>query len=254
MCVIFFAYQAHPDYDLILLANRDESHQRPTKTADFWSDYPYLLAGKDLEAGGTWLGITKEGKFSALTNIQSSGGLIEEAPSRGHLVKDYLLSDLTPQTYLQQIGHNYNGFNQLVGDPKQLYHYNSQDNITRELPPGIYGVSNASLNTPWPKVTKGIDQLSIWCGSNNKLPFEKMLNFMQDTMVPADEKLPDTGAGVDVERTLGSIFVLGEDYGTRCTSLLMIGSDGKVRFTEQSYGTQGTIKSQETFTFLVTTR
>ncbi|MCP4297629.1 MAG: NRDE family protein [Proteobacteria bacterium] len=252
MCVIFFAHQIHPDYPLILLANRDEFFQRPTEPAHYWRDHPELLAGKDLQAGGTWLGVTKNGRYSAITNIRDPKNNDANAPSRGNLVKEYLFSDKPPEAYLSQIGKDYNGFNQLVGEGDQLYHYNSQDKTTMLVKSGIYGLSNAQLNTPWPKISKGIKQVDIWSSfSKKELRYDLMLKFMHDTSTPDDNQLPDTGVGIELERLLSPVFISGKEYGTRCTTLLLIDSLGEVVFIERNYVADGVTTSENQINSLI---
>ena len=158
MCLLLLALHSHPDYKLVIAANRDEYYERPTATAAFWEDAPGLLAGRDLRAGGTWLGITTEGRIAAITNFRAPGSEKSRAPSRGNLVSDFLLGRDSPGDYLSGLekqAHQYNGFNLIVGRTDELYWYSNRGGQSRSLSPGIYGVSNSLLDTPWPKVTQG---------------------------------------------------------------------------------------------------
>ncbi len=244
MCLILFAYRQHPDYPFILAANRDEFFQRPTRPAQFWPDNPQLLAGKDLEAGGTWLGITRQGRFAAITNFREGSGessSLATPLSRGRLTLDYLTGKEAAEAYLNQVHTQrdaFPGFNLLVGDSHQLYYYSNRQQNSRQrrpeaLPPGIYGLSNHLLNTPWPKVAAGRDHLHQ---AINQLPdTTQLLALLQNPNRAPDHLLPDTGIDLDWERLLSSAFIDSPDYGTRASTLLTIDSHGRVRFSEQTY-------------------
>ena len=157
MCLIIFSYDMHPLYRLILAANRDEYYNRPTAPLSFWDDEPGILAGRDLKGNGTWLGVTRTGRIAAITNFRETGFQIENAPSRGHLISNFLVSKESPKTYMEHVksmGHKFNGFNLFIGDRSELFYYSNRKNHIEKLKPGLYGVSNRFLNTPWPKVTK----------------------------------------------------------------------------------------------------
>jgi len=235
MCVIYFAYQQHPNYPLILLANRDEFYDRPTRQAKFWEDEPQLLAGRDLKAQGTWLGITKSGRFAAITNIRNPASMREDMRSRGMLIKDFLCSDRSPEAYLRTLTRDYNGFNLIVADHQSLFYLNSEQFIPQKLGSGIYGLSNHRLDTAWPKVKKGKHQLKQWTQQPASLPIEAMLAFMQNEEIAPTDQLPDTGIGQEWEKILSSIFICSERYGTRSTTLLFIDHQGEVTFVEQTH-------------------
>lgn len=236
MCLILFAYHQHPHYPLILAANRDEFYQRPSASADFWPEHPDLLAGKDLAEGGTWLGLTRKGRLAVITNYRDGQPGQTYSRSRGKLTLDYLTTDTTPFDYLRQIHQQkdqYNGFNLLVGDGQQLYYYSNRQGEIRDLKPGIYGLSNHLLNTPWPKVKAGRDSLGQ---AVNCLPDTTPLwSFLQSPDQAPDHQLPDTGVPLDWERLLSAAFIDSDDYGTRASTLLLIDREGQVSFTEQSY-------------------
>lgn len=238
MCLMAFAWQQGEQL-LTLIGNRDEFHARPTRAATFWVEegHPQLLAGKDLEAGGTWLGVTRGGRFAALTNIRAPGARAG-LRSRGALALDYLLGDLRPQEYLhaltEQIG-DYAGFNLLVGDRTQLWHLNSQEGEARQLGPGIYGLSNASLNSPWPKVTALREALA----QNPDADAAALMGWLADRTIYPDDQIPKTGVSLEWERMLSATFILGQEYGTRASTLLRIGRDGAIEFTEKRFGPNG---------------
>ena len=241
MCLILFAYRAHPRYHLILAANRDEYYNRPTATAGFWSDSPYVLGGRDLHNMGTWLGITHTGRFAALTNYRNPRSVMADARSRGELVKDFLTCRQSPPVYLKKVSqeqHLYNGFNLLIGDDTSLWYFGKQEGLARELGPGIYGLSNHLINTPWPKVSKGIRSLrGILAAANSEtvVDTKNLFVLLHDSTPAAEKDLPDTGVSRDWERILSPIFVCSPEYGTRCSTVLLIGVNGVVEFTERTY-------------------
>ena len=249
MCLILFAYRCHPVYRLVLAANRDEFYARPTTPADFWEEAPEILAGRDLEAGGTWLGITSSGRFAALTNYRSPQRHQPKAPSRGNLVKDFLTGQTPPEQYLTHIhprGRDYNGFNLLAGDTMALFYYANQEGIVREPKPGIYGLSNHLLNTPWPKVDQGRSQLSALMKNQTSIHTESLFAILADRSIPADRNLPDTGVGLEWERILSPLFITSSDYGTRSSSILLWERTGKVTFLERTFHAPAADGSQET--------
>ena len=163
MCLILFGLKSHPKYGLVIAANRDEYYERPTAPAAFWEDVPDLLAGRDLRAGGTWLGITIKGRIAAITNYRDPGFIISNAPSRGKLVSDFLLGKEVPLEYLgklEQKANQYNGFSLIVGQKDDLCWFSNREDQPHHIEPGIHGLSNRFLDTPWPKVTQGRDAMA----------------------------------------------------------------------------------------------
>jgi len=240
MCLILFAYRAHPAYRLVVAANRDEWFRRPTAPAAFWADAPDILAGRDLEQGGTWLGVTRHGRFAAITNFRDPGSHRADAPSRGGLVSAFLLADIAPATYLEQLRPKapaYNGFSLLVGDGASLGYLSNREDKVRNLGPGIYGLSNHLLDVQWPKVEIGKKRLATWldddCGP------EALLALLDDTRAAPDAALPRTGVTIEWERRLSSLRIVGEGYGTRSSTALVIGISGEMRFLERSFGEDG---------------
>src|SRR5690606_11146339 len=240
MCLILFAFQAHPDYPLVVAANRDEYLDRPTEPARFWEDHPDVLAGRDRVKGGTWMGITRRGRFAALTNFRDPFASVKNKKSRGLLVRDYLTSEIPPRIYLEKLSKqrtSYPGFNLLVGTPWELWHYSNQNDKISPVEPGIHGLSNALLDTPWPKVVKGRERLTA-CLRN---PDPSLLfELLADEEPAPDEQLPDTGVGLEMERLLSPAFIRMPGYGTRSSSVLIIRAKGDVTFIERTFSREGT--------------
>ncbi|WP_061240142.1 NRDE family protein [Ectopseudomonas composti] len=237
MCLIVFAWQPEQATVLRLAANRDEFYARPSAALGQWPDAPDVFAGRDLQAGGTWLGVTGQGRFAALTNIRDPRQ--KAAPrSRGALTADYLLGQESPAAYLDRVMRDaaeHAGFNLLVGDRQQLWHFNSQEGRPRQLESGVYGMSNANLDTPWPKLLRAREALSDRLDGKD----EELLALLSDHSQPADHLLPDTGVGLATERLLSSVFIASEAYGTRASTVLNLGRDGGWSITERSFGPQG---------------
>jgi len=234
VCLILVAWRVHPDYPLVVAANRDEFFARPTAGAAFWPDAPQVLAGRDLQAGGTWLGITRLGRFTALTNFRDPARQRAQAPSRGRLVADFLLGAQSIDAYLDRIAPDaFNGFNLLLGDGERLVAYSNVSNQRHELEPGLYGLSNALLDTPWPKVGAGKTALGAALAA---LPDESLLwQLLRDDTIAPDEALPVTGVPIEWERLLSAAFVKSPDYGTRSSTLLNVGAGGTACFDEQTW-------------------
>jgi uncharacterized protein with NRDE domain len=240
MCLILLAWQVHPDYPLVLAANRDEFYRRPTTPAEWWSGSPTILAGRDLEAGGTWLGVTRRGAFAALTNFRAPEQHRADAPSRGQLVPQLLDGTHSAAERLRRLqaeGPRYNGFNLLWAEQGELIVYESVPQRTRRLGAGIYGLSNHLLDTPWPKVEQAKSRLA---SALRALPEEAaLLGLLRDDEPAPDEQLPRTGVSQAWERLLSSAFIHAPDYGTRCSTLLRLSRTGEMWFRELTWGAQG---------------
>lgn len=236
MCLILVAWRVHPDFPLVVAANRDEFFARPTAAAAFWKDHPRILAGRDLEAGGTWMGVTRGGRFAALTNFRDPAQNRPGAPSRGALVADFLAGEDSPADYQRRIalrGHQCNGYNLLVGDGESLWWSSNMGGEPRRLKPGVYGISNHLLDTPWPKVGAGKTALTQ---AIERLPDDQALfALLLDDGVHPDEHLPRTGIPLVWERLLSSAFVKSPGYGTRGSTVLCVGRDGWTSFDEQTW-------------------
>lgn len=244
MCLIFIAYQQRSDCPLLLAANRDEFHRRPTARAGFWPQAPQLLAGRDLEGGGSWLGLSRRGRFAAITNYRNLAevsGIGADKRSRGLLVSDFLTGTLPPEDFLAGLAQQpeaYRGFNLLLGDGDGLHYYSNRGGPPRRLAPGLYGLSNHLLDTPWPKVAEGKRALARLLAGG--LPTEEdLFALLADRTQAPDALLPDTGLSREWERLLSSRFIQSPDYGTRASTLLLFDPRGGARFIERSFGPEG---------------
>lgn len=237
MCLILFSYKSHPVYSLILAANRDEFYERPTAQASFREENPDMLAGKDLKEGGTWLGITKTGRVAAITNFRDPQNLKSGVPSRGGLVSDFLSGSENPGEYIhsiRQISDRYNSFNLILGDRSGLFYFSNEGDLFREISPGIHGLSNDLLGTPWPKVERGRELLDSLISKTENPPPDEIFRILADTSRPDDRHLPDTGIGLEWERILSSIFIQSEVYGTQSSSIIFVDRENNVTFIERT--------------------
>jgi uncharacterized protein with NRDE domain len=241
MCLILFGWRVHPRFPLVLAANRDEFHARPSATAEFWRDRHDLLGGRDLESKGTWLGVTRSGRLAAVTNVRDAQAPVAgAAPSRGWLTRDFLCGDAAPARYAEDVssqGERYRGFNLLIGDRDALWWVSNRANGARQLAPGIYGVANDLLDTPWPKVTAGKRALMRTLRLGPSL--DGLLALLDDTRAYADDELPDTGVGIERERMLAPVRIVAPQYGTRCSSALLVDESGRTQFAERSFDPDG---------------
>lgn len=237
MCLIVLGWQVHPDYPLVVAANRDEFFARPSAPAGFWNESPEVLAGRDLQAGGSWLGVSRQRRFAALTNYREGGPQAADAPSRGALVADFLAGASDPQDYLEQLarrGAQYNGFNLFVGDGRRLGYYSNRGPDWRWLEPGIYGLSNHLIDTPWPKLSAA---KAAFAAALAQLPsLTPFFELLADREIVPDAHLPETGVPLEWERVLSAVFVSSPGYGTRASTVLAIERGGRVVLNERSYG------------------
>lgn len=264
MCTLLFAIRAHPDIPLLIAANRDEFYARPTEPAEFWSAAPTVLAGRDLKAGGTWLGITRTGRWAGLTNIRDPGNERRDALSRGHLVSEFLAGDTAPAEYARTVaaaGAEYNGFNLLVGDRESVWYASNyldragpgrsgggsggrsgggsggESGSAYQVTPGVHGVSNHVLDTDWPKVVHGRSVLRAAVQGESRPAHELAAGLLDELQNPqpfADELLPDTGIGLEWERKLSSLFIATPVYGTCSSTVIAVHSGGEVYFAERT--------------------
>lgn len=253
MCLIFLSYRNHQTYKLIIAANRDEFYQRKTAPASFWVDQPNILGGRDLEASGTWMAMNKNGKISMVTNYRDPLNINPNAPSRGQLVSDYLLNGFHPKEYLKSVeanGKAYNGFNLVVGSSDELFYYSNYKRAIEEIQPGLHGLSNQLLNAPWPKVIHGKEKMKVLLASAETDPI-KLFDLLYDDSKAPDEKLPETGVGLERERMLSSMFIKSPNYGTRCSTVVMIDHANNVYFSERVYDLNTFAYSSNVFKFKI---
>jgi uncharacterized protein with NRDE domain len=254
MCLIAFAMDHHPRYRLVLAANRDEFLERETEPAHFWDDASHLLAGRDRRAGGTWLGITLGGKLAAVTNYRDPRTQVDNPPSRGSLVADYLRDEtMTPadlQGYLLRRGDDYDGFNLIYGTISELHYFTNRGGSSGPVTPGNHALSNHLLDTRWPKLVEARNRLETIL-QHDEPGLAELFHVMSDPSPFADELLPDTGVGPEFERFLSPIFIKGERYATRSTTVILVSRSNEVTFCEQSFDLPGAAPS--CFSFKVVT-
>lgn len=238
MCLILLAYDAHPDYRLILAANRDEFFSRPAAPASFWEDAPQILAGRDLKERGTWLGVTRGGRIAAVTNYRDPRAEQNDAPSRGGLVSGFLAGSMGVDEYLaflKREGASYNGFNLIFGDRSRICWFSNRHESPRFLEPGVHGLSNQLLDTPWPKVTRAKEAMGLLVAHGKPVQPEALFAILADRAIAPDNHLPDTGVGMELERLLSPIFISASNYGTRSSTVILIDRQERVTFMEQNF-------------------
>jgi uncharacterized protein with NRDE domain len=253
MCFIVFAYQVNPSYRFMAAANRDEFYERPTSPADFWEEAPHVLAGRDLKEGGTWMGVTREGKFAAITNYRDPSAFQTSAPSRGKLVSNFLTGTESAASYIEKIareGQDYNGFSLICGDTRDLFVYSNRGKIEK-LGPGIYGLSNHLLDSPWPKVTKGRKALTAALSKRGAELEAALFEILSDRKSAPDRKLPSTGIELEKERLLSPIFIQSPGYGTRSSSVLLLARNQRVKFVEKVFDGNPEPLVESRFSFLL---
>lgn len=237
MCLIVFGWQVHPEFPLVVAANRDEFFARPTRPAGHWPDYPQVMGGLDLQAGGTWLGISQTGRFAAITNVREPQ-MPPGRQSRGALTRNFLISDLSATAYAKGIERNdYAGYNLLLGDGQSLVYCSNRTAAPQVLSAGIYGLSNHVLDSEWPKLVKAQQQFSVALES---LPDETgFFELLSDRSIAADQDLPNTGVALEWERLLSAVFVQSPDYGTRASTVVLQDNKGMIKLSERSFGPGG---------------
>jgi uncharacterized protein with NRDE domain len=256
MCLITFAYHKHPKYKLILLANRDEFYSRATRKLKFWDTdgYPDILAGKDLEAGGTWMGISKSGRWAALTNYRDPEWKLENPISRGKLVLNFLTSSNSIEQYVQVLNNEadkYLGYNILIGNPDQIIYFSNYDKSPKTIKEGLFGMSNALLDTPWPKLNKA-KMLLKESVTKEYIDKEHLFSLLHDDTEAPDNQLPNTGIPYKWEKAISPLFIKTNTYGTRSSSILLIDYLGNINFTERRFiHTTGEILEENTYSIPV---
>ncbi|MFO1313914.1 MAG: NRDE family protein [Burkholderiales bacterium] len=254
MCLAVLALDAHPRHALVLAANRDEYHARPSAPAAWGIDGPFrdVLAGRDLMAGGTWLGLDRRGRFALVTNVREGKAQDPAARSRGELPLLALSATGAVEDAMRAIDvARYNGFNLLAGDARGFSWLSNRGGTLRTVDAGLHGLSNALLDTPWPKVVRTRERLADWL-RGDAVDFEPLFAALRDGAQPPDESLPATGVPLQWERLLSSPFIASERYGTRCSTVLTIGRDGRARFVERTFGPEGATAGEVAYEFDVT--
>jgi uncharacterized protein with NRDE domain len=249
MCLAVIARHAHPGLSLIIVANRDEYHERPAEPARLWSDHPQVLAGRDLRAGGTWLGVSASGKVALLTNVREPGNQNPSAPSRGALVSHYLQDSTTALQYAQSIdaqGHRFNGFNLLLADSKSVHYASNRARYPESLvTQGVHGLSNATLDIAWPKVTRTTAAVTKLLAQATEPEMdsltEGLFGIFRDAQPAHPSELPQTGLSPERELQLSSPFILDRTYGTRCSTVILADHANQIYFEERSFDLNGEI-------------
>ncbi|HLV27579.1 MAG TPA: NRDE family protein [Burkholderiaceae bacterium] len=245
MCIAYLSLGVNPHWPVFIAANRDEYHHRPALPAGPWPDAPHVIAGRDLSAGGTWLGLSRGRRWALLTNFREPGAHRDGLRSRGRLVSDFLLSDIPVDVYTKAIHEEagqYNGFNLIAGEGLHAWYVGNHAACAGPvlLGPGRYALSNHALDTPWPKVERLRSSLDSLMPKDDSLVLEPMYEALRDGLTFEDDALPRTGLPLAVERMLSSVFIVSPDYGTRCSTLIALDAQGNGIFSETSYDSEGT--------------
>lgn len=253
MCLAVIALDAHPRYAVVVAANRDEFHARAARPAHWWdgAEGEPILAGRDLAQGGTWLGVTRGGRWAFVTNVREPGRHDPNAPSRGALVPSLLRGAGAPMDAVASLvasARGYNGFNLVGGKARDAAFGSNRGTGTVALRRGIHGVSNAQLDTPWPKLLRAKAGLAAWAARGSD-DLESLWAVLGDRTLARDDELPDTGLTRERERMLSSPFIVTDGYGTRCSTLLALARDGEGCFIERSFDARGTMTGEVAFRF-----
>lgn len=248
MCLLALAWQSHPRYRLIFAGNRDEFHARPAAPADWWRDAPDVFGGRDLEAGGTWLGMRRDGRFAVVTNFREPDPRPAGARSRGELTAKFLRGNDSPQDYLAELrrtGNDYAGYNLLFGDVNasgnRFHYFSNREGEETPLVPGVHLLSNHLLNTDWPKVRRLREHFAREI-LEDEPRVESLLGFLNDPQPADDNDLPATGLTRDWERRLSAAKVVGPEYGTRASTVILVDKDGRTVFHERRFTASGAIE------------
>jgi uncharacterized protein with NRDE domain len=256
MCLLVLAWQSHPRFRLIVAANRDEFHERPAAALGWWGDEPRIAAGRDLRSAGTWMGATRSGRFAVVTNYRDLERAPPDAPSRGDLVAGFLRADAsTTSDYLHALrvrAARYAGFSLLLGDGRELWYVSNRGGTEpRPMESGVYGLSNHTLDSPWPKLVRSRERLRELLGEDRVAP-DALFTLLADR-TPADlDETPDTGLPADWERALSSPFVVHERYGTRCSTVLLVTHDGHTTLCERRFDAHGALTGATRLEFSAT--
>ena len=252
MCLILFAAGAHPAFPLIVAANRDEAYARPSAPVGFWADHPHVCAGRDLEHGGTWLGISTRVRFAAITNYRQGYRSPDSERSRGELTREFLTGTQGPAVYVRSVEQHaaaYNGFSLIVGNPSELWFYSNRGGGVEKITPGVHGLSNHLLDEPWPKVKRGIAELTSLLSAPEHELAGSLLELLGDRSPAPDHLLPSTGIDLERERALSASFIAGPTYGTRASTVLLVGHDGHATMYERRFGPAGVAAGESVLRF-----
>ena len=249
MCTIVFAWDRHPRYRFVFAGNRDEFHSRPAAAADWWPD-TRILAGRDLEAGGTWLGLDERGHFAVVTNFREGAVATPGKRSRGELVTAYLGSEDTELFREDLDGHTdeYSGYNLLFGEVSSALYYHSNRGSSGGIGPGIHGLSNHLLDTPWPKVNRATTALGELLDCS-VIEADMLVDLLADRTKAPRADLPDTGISAELEALLSSVFITSPAYGTRCSTAILLDRDGRLQFVERRFDPDGSTAGESRFEF-----
>lgn len=251
MCLLVFAWQHHPDYQLILAGNRDEFFARPTRAACWWQHPAGILAGRDLKAGGTWLGINRGGRFGVVTNFREMGNAAGTGPSRGQLIPAFLGSADSVDAFVEELSVRHeelSPFSLIFGDMNGLHYLSNRADSMRRIPPGIHGLSNHALNTPWPKLTRTRERFEKLLEAK-EIDSGPLFEMLADRSQAGDEELPTTGLSKELEKRLSAPFITTPTYGTRCSTVMTIHKSGAVSFIERSFERDGASAGAVMFEF-----
>lgn len=251
MCLLVLAWKHHPRYRLILAGNRDEFHDRPAAPLNWWQDDPRILGGRDLKAQGTWLGVARSGRFGVVTNYRDLQAPVESAPSRGQLIPRFLTGATSPKEFLDDLrgaAPRYSGFNLLVGGTRALYYFSNRGPAPTALAPGLYGLSNHLLDTPWPKLTRTRERFNALLAQPEIAP-EDLFTMLGDREQAGHGDLPSTGLPEDWERVVSAPFIVNERYGTRCSSVLLVERTGRTILQERRFDAGGIQSGNSRFEF-----
>ena len=258
MCLLVFAFDSHPSYQLVFAGNRDEFHARPAAPPCWWEDLPGLLAGRDLEAGGTWVGLTRVGRFGVVTNYREIASEPAAPRSRGELIPAFARFEGTGRDHMEELeaeAPGYAGFNLIFGDLEELHYFSNRGPSNREarsspLSAGVHGLSNHQLDTPWPKLER-TRRLFATTLEQNHIDPDDLLALLADRTPTPDRELPHTGIGLEWERLLSSPFIVSPEYGTRCSTTILVSRLGEATFVERSFDAEGRETGTVRFDFLV---
>tara|TARA_R110002110_G_scaffold205066_7_gene416924 strand:+ start:46705 stop:47481 length:777 start_codon:yes stop_codon:yes gene_type:complete len=257
MCLLIIAHQTSDQLPLVIAANRDEFHNRPTARSTFWQEHPTLLAGRDLQQGGTWMGITRDGRFAALTNFRDPARTTTAPRSRGELPLNFLTGVTGPEQYMNALSataHDYAGFNLLLGDGHGLWYCSNsngqRDVAPRQLEPGVYGLSNALLDTPWPKVTRG--RAAMLEALESAAPdHDRLADVVNDRAIANPVELREQGLDHEMDQLLSAQFIITQRYGTRCTTTMWTDDQGVAHWREVSFDSRGEEQARQTVEFQI---